>query len=282
MLARSGGIAACGLVLALACGVRAESSSSQASTLRHRCEVARELGRFDRAVVLCRRAVHAQSSPENLVALSGALSSRGQGADLDRAREIADRALRVDPRHPAALLQRIQVAGLQQDLEGAETILAAGDGGLDSSREAQARSLIAQLSLDRGRVREATEHARRAVALDPELYEAYAVLARTGLETGDSSVLRIAAPAMLRLSPNGAYSHYVSGVVAMLDSRYGEARAHAERARWLGMEPESCDELLAAIDRRAPIARGALRPMGIALGVGAALLLFLLGASATL
>lgn len=325
MLARSGGIAACALVLALAGTARAdagaaldrsnvespraaraydaalealrsgrhaqasrgfalvtERSPAFAPALRYRCEAERELGHFERAIGLCRAAVELEPSTENLLALSSALSLRGRGPDLERAADLVDRALRIEPEHGGALLQRFKLAALLHDADAAARALARVEGRLDAAEAAEAYALLAHLELDAEKGRAAIGHARRAVELDAASYEAHAALARAGFETEDDGALRIAASGMLRLSPDGAYANYVAGVVAAEDGRYSEAREYAERARALGMEPASCDSLLFAIDRRSPMVGGMLFPMALALAGGSTLFLSLLAFGALL
>ncbi len=259
-----------------------ERAPQFAPALRHRCEAERELGHFERAIALCRGAVDVSQTPENLLALSHVLSLRGRGPDLERAADLVDRALRIAPGHRGALVQRLQIAALMRDVDGATRALARAEGQLDARRAAEAHTLLAHLDLDAERPRAAIAHARRAVALDPDAYDAHAALARAALATRDDGALRGAARGMLRLSPDGAYANYVAGVVAVHDGRYAEAREYAERARSLGMEPASCDALLAAIDRRSPMVGGMLVPMCIALAVGSALFLALFAAGAAL
>ncbi len=317
MLARSGGIAACGLALALAGTARAHPHATQeleaiepglsdayASALRalddrrygeasrklagvleaaprfapaieRRCAAERALGHFERAIELCGRAVDAAPTPANLLALSHVLTLRGRDADLERARGLADRALAAAPRHRGALLQRLELAALEHDFDGAARIVDAAEASLPSAKASAARVLVAQLALEAGNPRDAVAHARRAVALDPESAGAHVVLARAAIEVGDDPAVRDAAHALLRLAPDAAYTQYVAGVAAVAEGRFDDARRHVERARALGMEPSSCDDLLAEIDRISPIAGGMLRPMSVALAVGSALFMAL-------
>jgi Flp pilus assembly protein TadD len=72
---------------------------------------------------------------------------------------------------------------------------------------------LAQAELERGRFSKAAAHARRAVALDPNLAEAYAYLGFAQSEAGRKREALTAYRQYLELAPRGRYAEDVRAIV---------------------------------------------------------------------
>jgi TolB-like protein/class 3 adenylate cyclase len=156
---------------------------------------------------------------------------------MEQARAAARTALELDPELPEGHIALGWVlADYDWDWEKAKTeldrarALAPGDGDVQRAS--------ASLAMQLGRLGEAIEFARRAVALDPLSKPAHVVLGDCCMRAGrlDDAVasLQIA----LDLAPNAGITHYILSCARLLQGRADDALAEAEREaipylRWL-------------------------------------------------
>jgi tetratricopeptide (TPR) repeat protein len=156
---------------------------------------------------------------------------------MEQARAAARTALELDPELPEGHIALGWVlADYDWDWEKAKTeldrarALAPGDGDVQRAS--------ASLAMQLGRLDDAIEFARRAVALDPLSKPAHVVLGDCCMRAGrlDDAVasLQIA----LDLAPNAGITHYILSCARLLQGRADDALAEAEREaipylRWL-------------------------------------------------
>ena len=149
---------------------------------------------------------------------------------IKRARELAEKAVEVDPESPEGYLARVQVNRWEWNWDAAEAdlarALALNPGGSGEQWER------GQLFTNRGRLREAIEAYRTVVQTDPLAPGGWVCLAQRLVHYGDAKAAREAADRAVTLLPGYADAHYEAGLASLVGGDARAALAEFERARW--------------------------------------------------
>ncbi len=162
------------------------------------------------------------------------------GPGFRRAREDAEQAIALDPRSAAGYLSLAKVRlNYDFDWEGAEASLNKA-----AALEPGSTDLLfyrADLEEARGRLDEAIELRKRAVALDPLCSSCYLVLGRDLYETGQYDEANTVLQKALELDPQQGFVHFLRGQILLARGRPQEALVEMQQETndWLKLTGEA-------------------------------------------
>jgi predicted CXXCH cytochrome family protein len=160
------------------------------------------------------------ANAEYYLPLGDALRSGGR---IEQAVPMYEEAARQEPHNPAALERQAQaLMGVKQFARAEQVFTQA----LDLAPNAGVWVQVGVARLQQGRTADALAALEKAIALDPDLAEAYNSIGAIGLETGDPSRAETALRNAIRIQPNYAEAHNNLANLLAAAGKFEEAQYH--------------------------------------------------------